>query len=91
MEEIPVMMMMTCHEVALLVATGDIDRASPSRRLQVRLHVLICSSCRIFRRQLASLRRAARSMRDQFDTEYAAAGDLDLRIARRLGSDDARR
>jgi hypothetical protein len=53
--------MLSCKEVSRLVSES-LDRELPFRqRVPLRLHLLMCSLCSHFRRQLLFLRGAARS------------------------------
>ena len=53
--------MLSCKEVSRLVSES-LDLELPFRqRISLRLHLLMCSLCSRFRRQLLFLRRAARS------------------------------
>jgi hypothetical protein len=54
-------LMPTCKEVHRLVSEA-MDRDLPlTQRLRVRLHLLICTACSRFERQMALLRSALRS------------------------------
>lgn len=53
--------MMNCHEVHQLVIRAQDVRLSLRERVGVRLHLLICSACAAFERQMAFLRAACRS------------------------------
>lgn len=77
--------MMTCRDVATLIATGQVDGASLAIRLQVRLHVLMCRYCRAFLRQTAFWRRAGGSLRLDFEAEQPAGVDVERRVAHQLG------
>ncbi len=49
--------MLSCKETSRLISLG-LDRKFPwRRRLAIRLHLLMCSACRAYRRQLESLHR----------------------------------
>jgi hypothetical protein len=51
-------MMIDCREAARLISQHA-DRPLPlARRLQLRLHLVICDACSNFSRQVALLRRA---------------------------------
>ncbi|MGE3577647.1 MAG: zf-HC2 domain-containing protein [Vicinamibacterales bacterium] len=52
--------MMTCKDVSTLVSLGDVGSWSVSRRLAIRLHLLMCRHCRAFARQVEMLTHAAR-------------------------------
>jgi hypothetical protein len=61
--------MLSCEEVSRLVSES-LDRQLPlGQRLSVRLHLLMCSLCSRFRRQIMFLNRAVRA--------FGAAGEAD--------------
>jgi hypothetical protein len=70
--------MMTCKEVSTLVSTGDLQAASPARRLGVRVHLAMCRHCRAFRRQVTAIGDAARVLGGAYWTEPRAAFEADL-------------
>jgi len=47
--------MLTCREVHRLVATGEIENASPWKKLSLRLHLMMCVNCRRYGEQLRLL------------------------------------
>ncbi|MEJ2576812.1 MAG: zf-HC2 domain-containing protein [Gammaproteobacteria bacterium] len=52
--------MLNCHHATQLMSQ-ELDRELTRReRLALRFHVMICSGCSNFRRQMAFIRRAAR-------------------------------
>jgi hypothetical protein len=59
--------MMNCHQATQLMSQ-ELDRQLNRReRLRLRLHVMMCTGCSNFRRQMAFLRRATRRrMQDPF-------------------------
>jgi predicted anti-sigma-YlaC factor YlaD len=61
--------MFTCKEAARLVSESLDREPLFHQRLSLRLHLLMCSLCRRFRRQMLFLREAARS--------FAEAGERD--------------
>lgn len=74
--------MLSCKEVSSLV-TESLDRELPFRkRTSMRLHLLMCSLCSRFRRQMLFLRDAARS--------FAAASEKDKLPANAWLSPEAR-
>jgi hypothetical protein len=57
--------MLSCKDVCRLVSES-LDRKLPwHQRMQMRVHLLLCSACSCFQRQMQFLRRAARF---RFDT-----------------------
>jgi predicted anti-sigma-YlaC factor YlaD len=74
--------MMTCHDVSTLVSTGELPEAPLVRRLGVRMHLAMCRHCRAFRRQVATIARAARAARLAFERELPE--DFESKIVQRL-------
>ena len=72
--------MLACSEVTRLWATEEIRRAPLTRRLAVRLHLMMCRHCRRYVRELAMIGAAARSMADRFLGSEAATSDLERRL-----------
>ena len=58
-------MIATCREVSALVSRGMDTRLSVPERLRVRLHLLICTACERFARQVQVLRVASRRLAEQ--------------------------
>lgn len=52
----------SCRDISLLVSRSLDTRLSAGERLRVRLHLLLCRSCRQFDVQLRLLRRASRAL-----------------------------
>lgn len=74
--------MMTCKEVSTLISTGGFSDAPLTRRLGVRLHLLMCRHCRAFRRQLEAVARSARAAAAVHETEPSR--DFESKIAASL-------
>ncbi len=53
--------MMTCKEAAKLVASDEFKEAWWGRRMGLRVHLLMCSDCRRYAKQLRALGAYARS------------------------------
>lgn len=53
--------MLSCKEVARLISESLDRKLAWHERVQLRIHLLLCSSCSSFRKQMQFLRRAARS------------------------------
>jgi len=67
-------MMISCKEAAEL-AQRELDETLPFRtRLALRFHVLMCSLCRTFIRQLAAIRRLSRIAGESGPTSVVAGG-----------------
>lgn len=51
---------LTCKEVSRLISRGLDEAMPPAERARVRLHFVICESCRNLDRQMQFIRRAMR-------------------------------
>jgi len=67
--------MLTCREVAEVIASGELDRASWRGRLAVRFHLAMCVRCRRYARQIRAIGEAAGAL-------FADAGEETERMAR---------
>ena len=74
--------MMTCREASTLVSSGSLSAATWRERLAVRLHLLMCGSCRAFKRQMDLLGAAARKAGRALDDD--APPDLEARLKDKL-------
>ena len=74
--------MISCKNVAKLLLSGQTEGQSWWKRLEVRLHLVMCKFCSRLARQLKQLRSGARQMsgQDQADPEF------EDRVIRRLSS-----
>ncbi len=54
--------MLSCKEVARILASGALDEYTWGRRLALRLHLLMCRHCRRYARQLRAIAAAARGL-----------------------------
>lgn len=54
--------LVTCKEVHRLTSERLDRRLTPSERLRVRLHLLVCDACRNFTRQMRLMREAMRRL-----------------------------
>lgn len=77
--------MLTCKEVSQLCASDAVHEAPWSRRVAVRLHLLMCRHCSRYVRELRAIGEAARRLVAQRTSDDAAAERL------RLGAMDALR
>jgi hypothetical protein len=68
--------MLKCHEVSRLAASEEIARAGFLRRLEFRLHLMMCRHCRNYVRQVGLIGAAARRL-------MGAAGE-DAEVVARL-------
>ena len=66
--------MLSCREAVRLISEG-MDRSLPIwNRVGLRLHVLICTWCERYRRQLIFIRRAIRQQPDRLMEQEPSAG-----------------
>lgn len=73
--------MISCRNVAKLLTTDELAAQSWWKRMEVRLHLLLCEYCSRLARQIEQLSAAARGLsasRADFDS------DLEARILRKL-------
>jgi len=61
--------MLTCRDVSTLISTSGVEDAPLMRRMGVFLHLAMCRYCRAFRRQLAAMGRAARTLNATYHAE----------------------
>lgn len=62
----------SCEEIAEL-ASQSLDREMPRlERFAIRLHLVYCSACRRYRRQLRLLRDASRRLASEWQNQLAA-------------------
>ncbi len=54
--------MLSCKEVARIVASGELDEYTRGRRLALQLHLLTCRHCRQYARQLRAIGTTARGL-----------------------------
>ncbi|MEO8484358.1 MAG: hypothetical protein ABI634_19275 [Acidobacteriota bacterium] len=74
--------MMTCKQVSTLLSHGDLASASWSRRLGVRLHLLMCDKCSAFKAGLEAMGTWGRAL--SRTAEQEAPKDLEARALRRI-------
>lgn len=61
----------TCREVARAASSDGLSELPLRRRLFVRWHLLVCRDCLRYVRQLEAIRRIARGLETEPDTECA--------------------
>jgi len=54
-----------CKEVSRLISAGQDQDLEPAERARLRLHFVMCSTCRTVDEQMAFLRQAMRRLRDR--------------------------
>jgi hypothetical protein len=74
------MTMLACREVSRLVASGEIDRAGWLRRLELRLHLMMCRHCRNYARQVRLIGTAARRIWGSAIEDPGAVADLEQKV-----------
>jgi hypothetical protein len=78
--------MPSCREVARAIGGDELEDASTRRRLGVRLHLLMCSHCRRYARQLRAIGRAAREVLGRPAGEEASLEKLRPSILARIAT-----
>lgn len=79
--------MLKCNEVSRLVATEEIARAGFLRRLEFRLHLMMCHHCRNYVRQIRQIGAAARRMLGTSPQDDAIVARLEADVLRTVRSD----
>ena len=74
--------MTTCHDISMLVSTGGLAEAPLLRKLEVRMHLVMCRHCRAFRRQVETIAAAALAAGLAFERELPR--DCESTLVRRL-------
>ncbi len=72
--------MISCKNVARLLASDQLQSEDWWIRLEVRLHLAMCGLCSRLARQLKQLRAGARNIREQNETDEG----LEKRVLERL-------
>lgn len=81
--------MLRCDEVTRLCASEAIDAAPLWTRISVRVHLMMCRSCRRYVRELAALGEAARRLMAS-TPDPPDADDVEERIVARILDEAAR-
>jgi len=71
--------MLTCKQASQLISQSLDHPLSWVQRLQLRLHLLICTPCTRFRQQLDLLRRALQNIRNSIENDDAVQLPLDAK------------
>ncbi len=79
--------MLNCRQATELAQAGLDRRLDAWSRFKLGLHRLICAPCRIYKRQLAQLRRLASALRDTADGSQRLDAAARARIRARLRGD----
>ena len=82
--------MLSCKEVARLIASEELANAGRSQRALVRIHLLMCRHCRRYAAQLRAIGAAAQDRWDTRPADRQALERLESSILKRcVGSSDA--
>ena len=76
--------MLKCKEVTQLVASGEIDQAAWPKRLELRLHLLMCRYCRLYAAQLRKLGDLARRAWGPGTVDPATLQRIEQRVLQEL-------
>lgn len=77
--------MMNCKEVTKLISSDEYLSESWGRRLQVRLHLLMCRHCSRLARQISLLKSGSRQLRERMETlDASALENLESRVLKGL-------
>ncbi len=79
--------MLNCKDVTHIVATGEIDKLSWVKRLELRLHLMMCNHCREYMAQMAVLGRGVRRLFGH-DPDPETLERLEARIMAESGCDE---
>jgi hypothetical protein len=77
-----VIVMLKCNEVSRLKASGEIDRAGLLRRLEFRLHLMMCRHCRDYVHQVGLIGAAARRLLGTTAGDAATVARLEADVLR---------
>ena len=67
--------MLNCQEVTRLLSQAQEQRLGLQQRLPLQMHLLMCSGCRNFGKQLHTLRQVARAYTQGADERTGLAND----------------
>lgn len=80
-------MMMRCKEVSHLVASGEADDLGFMKRLELRLHLMMCRHCANYARQIRALGDGVRRLAASQDPPPEELRHLEDRICDHLSHD----
>jgi len=72
--------MMTCKEVSHLVASSEDENLGLMRRMQLRLHLLMCHHCRNYLNQIRAIGKAARYLWHRPAKDKAGLKEIEAKI-----------
>ncbi len=76
--------MPTCREVAGMIVSDELGRASWRQRLAVRLHFVMCLPCRRYAAQIRALGASVRGLLSEQRADRETLGRMEERIRRRI-------
>jgi hypothetical protein len=78
--------MIRCKEVATLISSDLLASKSLLKRVEIRLHLMMCEHCSRLLRQMKQLRAAARRIAGSIDHELdcEAGKEMEARLLRKL-------
>ncbi|PIV81615.1 hypothetical protein COW53_03415 [bacterium CG17_big_fil_post_rev_8_21_14_2_50_64_8] len=80
--------MLKCHEVSRLAASEEIARAGLWRRMEFRLHLMMCRHCRNYVRQVGLIGAAARRLMGTAAEDAQAVERLEAEIMEAVRKSD---
>jgi len=80
--------MLKCKDVSRIIACDELSDATRSRRLAVRIHLLMCRHCRAYASQLRTLAAASRKLARGLVPDVKHLADLERSISRRAFRND---
>jgi len=72
--------MLKCREVTRLVASDEIGRAGILRRLELRLHLMMCHRCRAYVREIGLMGSIARRLWGEEEEEAERTASMEQRV-----------
>ncbi|MCK5714235.1 MAG: hypothetical protein KAI25_16050 [Hyphomicrobiaceae bacterium] len=73
-------MMLMCKDVHLLVSSGEVAELGWMRRIELKLHLLMCRHCRRYVEQMAALGRGFRALVHSHQAEPEQLNRLEEQI-----------
>lgn len=74
--------MLMCNEVSRLIASGEAERLGWFKRLELRLHLMMCHHCRRYAEQVRALGQLAHQVWGPHTRDEADLARLEERILR---------
>ena len=79
--------MMKCKDISQLIAAGEAVDLGCLKRLELKVHLLICRHCRTYARQIRTLGTAARRLTGMSEPTEAQLQALEDQICARICND----